>query len=202
MDPRPRDPEHDAALLMMDPQSEGPHDSIKETLSSCEFEFSFCNLHQSNSKYKSSLILALRHPSSSSPLNRNDSNSAPDLIQPAPRPVAPHAVSLSPLSSLTPATDRTPTTHSHRSATSARTSGSGTADRGPSANGHSGLESALTLTNIEKQSANGRSPIEDWKKQPRGEEPWNAAGRRSVGSLGGLGSFVGGHGEIVEGRKG
>ena len=90
-----------------------------------------------------------------------------------------------------------------RSGSSGRTSGLGGAGHDLKQGAQSSPRSGPTLAEIQKQSGKVEGPMEDWKKQPRGAEPWTSTGmNRSGGSLGGLASFVESHGEIVGGRKG
>lgn len=77
---------------------------------------------------------------------------------------------------------------------------------------HSGSGNASTFgrglnsnTNASKgrdtQDRSGTSTIEEWKRQSTRDEPWTPIGKKPGRSLGGLGSFVGYHGEVVDGKK-
>ena len=70
---------------------------------------------------------------------------------------------------------------------------------GSSSKNTSEIKSGPILTEIQEQSGTGKGSMEGWKQQPKSEEPWTPTGKRS---LGGLGSFVGYHGEKFEDKKG
>ncbi|KAF6219976.1 hypothetical protein HO133_003801 [Letharia lupina] len=77
----------------------------------------------------------------------------------------------------------------------------GASDLGPDPNAGRGPGPGSKPAQMQSRAATELGRIEAWKGQSKGEEPWTPTGERFGRSLGGLGSFVGFHGEVVEGGK-
>ena len=92
--------------------------------------------------------------------------------------------------------------NSNSKAASQNVSPSNSDGHGSNAKATSKFKSGPTLTDIQKESAGKeKGAIEDWKQQTKSEEPWSPTGKSSGRSLGGLGSFVGSHHEVIDKKR-